>query len=177
MGMPKHLLQENGAYWIERTVSILSQRVEQVVIAGAGDLPESLVQVPRVADISGVSGPLAGILAAFRRYPSVSWLVVACDLPDLEGDALQWLLEQRGQGVLVVMPALMDDGQVEPLLAYYGRQSRPLLENMAQTGCWKMNRLRDMPGVITPQPPRVLRRAWCNVNRRDEFEQRQASKG
>ena len=164
MGQPKHLLQQDGRTWIERAVSVLRPRVAQVVIAGAGHLPASLAGDRRVDDVPGLGGPLAGILAAFRRYPQVSWLVAACDLPDMQDGALQWLLEHRRPGVLAVMPDLAADGRIEPLLAYYDRACRPLLEEMATSGRQRMNRLRHAEGVMTPQPPFPLRISWRNVN-------------
>lgn len=164
MGVPKHLLQREGRTWIERTVAMLRRRVERVVIAGSGSLPDSLVSVVRVDDVPDLAGPLAGILAAFRRYPQVSWLVVACDLPDMEEEALQWLLACRRPGVTAIMPELAGDGRIEPLLAYYDRSCRPLLEEMARLGQRRLSRLQESAGVITPQPPPSLRPSWRNVN-------------
>ena len=170
MGRPKHLIEDDGLLWIERTVDLLAQRVEQVIVAGSGILPDTLSALPRAADVAGIGGPLAGILAAFRQYPTVSWLIAACDLPDLEVAALQWLLDQRKPGVLAVMPAVTIEGWVEPLLAYYDCRFRPLLEAMASDGHRRMNRLKGEAGVITPQPPPDLRGSWRNVNRPDELE-------
>lgn len=174
MGQPKHLLAPDGRPWIEQTVARLRQEVAEVVIAGAGLLPPSLAEVVRVADVDGLAGPLAGILAAFRRYPGVSWLVVACDLPDMETAALQWLLICRRPGVVAVMPDLAGDGRIEPLLAYYDQSCRPLLEAMAASGGRRLNRLREAVGVITPQPPLPLRASWRNVNTPDELRRDQA---
>lgn len=164
MGTPKHLIEQNGRTWIERTVAMLRQTVSQVVIAGAGDLPASLVDTVRVDDLSDLAGPLAGILAVFRAYPQVSWLVVACDLPDMQGEALQWLLDCRGPEVLAVMPELAGDGRIEPLLAYYDCACRHPLEMMASAGHRRLNLLQAVAGVITPQPPSHLRACWRNVN-------------
>jgi molybdopterin-guanine dinucleotide biosynthesis protein A len=169
MGQPKHLLQQDGRTWVERTVSILRPRVAQVIIAGGGYLPASLAADRRVDDVPGIGGPLAGILAAFRGYPQVSWLVAACDLPDMQDEALQWLLKHRRSGVLAVMPDLAADGRIEPLLAYYDRACRPLLEEMAANGQQQMNLLRREEGVITPQPPFPLRISWRNVNTPQEL--------
>jgi molybdopterin-guanine dinucleotide biosynthesis protein A len=169
MGRPKHLLHRQGRTWIERTVAILRPRVERVVIAGAGDLPPSLAGEMRVEDVAGLGGPLAGILSAFRCYPDVSWLVAACDLPDLEEIALEWLLARRGLEVLAVLPDLAADGRVEPLLAYYDRRCRSLLESMAASGQQRMQWLRQAQGVITPQPPEALRACWRNVNTPQEL--------
>ena len=174
MGTAKHLLQQQGCTWIEQTVAMLRQKVEQVVIAGAGELPASLAEVIRVDDVADLAGPLAGILAAFRQYPQASWLVVACDLPDLQVDALQWLLDCRRPGVLAVMPELAGDGRIEPLLAYYDRACQELLEEMAAGGSWRMNRLQAAAGVVTPQPPPHLRACWRNVNTPEDLDRNPA---
>jgi len=164
MGAPKHLLRQNGQAWIERTTSILRRKVEQVVIAGAGDLPASLARTLRVDDAPELAGPLAGILAAFRAYPQVSWLVAACDLPDMQEEALQWLLDCRRTGVAAIMPELAGDGRIEPLLAYYDQSCRRLLEELAAGGHRRMSRLQGASGVWTPRPPAHLQSSWRNVN-------------
>lgn len=164
MGQPKHLLAQDGLTWIERTVALLRPRVEQVVIAGAGALPASLSTVKQLDDIPDLGGPLAGILAAFRAFPQASWLVTACDLPFMQDEALQWLLDCRRPGVVAIMPDLAQDGRIEPLLAYYDRACRPLLEEMAANGKRRLNRLREVEGVITPQPPLSLHPSWRNIN-------------
>jgi molybdopterin-guanine dinucleotide biosynthesis protein A len=170
MGRPKHLLEQDGQTWIERSVNLLGTMVEQVVIAGSGDLPVALAAIPRVDDIRGIGGPLAGMLAVFRCYPDVSWLMAACDLPDMDALALQWLLKHRRPGILAVMPDLAADGRLEPLLAYYDRQCRPLLEAMAASGQHRLSQLGTLQGVLTPQPPPSLRHCWRNVNTPQELE-------
>ena len=164
MGTPKHLIVQDGLAWIERTVTLLHKMLGQVVIAGAGDVPLSLQDVVRVPDASGVGGPLAGILGTMRAFPDVSWLVVACDQPDMREEALQWLLDCRGAGVLAVMPDISGTGRVEPLLAYYDRLILPVLEEMASGGHRRMNRLQSVPGVKTPTPPSHLHDSWHNIN-------------
>lgn len=170
MGTPKHLLKLDGQSWVERTVAVLGQVVEQVVVAGGGELPASLHPLPRVADIADLGGPLAGILAVLRAYPTVSWLVVACDQPDMHSDALRWLLSYRAPGVLAVLPDIAGNGRVEPLLAYYDQTMRPVLEEMAASGHRRMNRLQSVPGVISPCPPAHLHGSWLNINTPGELD-------
>ncbi len=164
MGRPKHLLEQNGITWIERIVETLQQKVQQVVISGPGALPESLSHLPRIADAPGLAGPLAGILGALRRKPQFSWLVSACDLPDIHSGALEWLLAQREPGVWATLPDLDGDGRVEPLLAYYNYRCRHHLEAFAATGSLRISGLVGKYGVKTPQPPAYLQQAWRNVN-------------
>ena len=152
MGRPKHLIEADGCSWLERTVLLLGQCVERVVIVGPGEVPSALAATERLADAEGAAGPLAGILAAFRAHPGVSWLV-AC----------------RAPGVVAVLPDLAGDGRIEPLLAYYDHRCAGLLETMAAAGQRRMNRLGEAPGVITPQPPAHLRGSWRNVNTPEEL--------
>lgn len=164
MGTPKHLLCQDGMTWLERTVGLLAQCTQRVVIAGAGEVPDTLGQLGRIADIAGVAGPLAGILAAFRLWPWVSWLVAACDQPDMHIEALHWLLSCRRPGVRAILPALAGDDHIEPLLAYYDQTCRDLLETMAASGRWGLCALGRERGVMTPQPPEHLHGSWRNVN-------------
>jgi molybdopterin-guanine dinucleotide biosynthesis protein A len=170
MGTPKHLLRRNGLTWLELTVQKLMTRVEQVVLSGRGEIPASLAALPVVADAEGINGPLAGLVAMFRWRPGVSWLISACDLPDLDTGALDWLLSFRGPGVRAVLPDLRNNGQVEPLLAFYDWHCRELLEELVERGSLRLSDLVGRPGVITPQPPEALRRAWRNINTPGELK-------
>nr|WP_321466314.1 molybdenum cofactor guanylyltransferase [uncultured Desulfobulbus sp.] len=171
MGTPKHLIMQDGQTWVERTVTLLQQMLPRVVIVGGGELPASLHTLTRVPDVPAIGGPLAGILAALRAFPRVSWLVVACDQPDMRAEAIAWLLACREPGVLAVMPDIAGTGRVEPLLAYYDRAILPLLETMAAQGHRRMNRLQSYPGVKTPTPPSHLHDSWHNINTPDALAQ------
>jgi molybdopterin-guanine dinucleotide biosynthesis protein A len=164
MGAPKHLLRRDGLTWLELTVQKLMTRVDAVVLSGNGEIPGPLASLPVVADVPGIRGPLAGLIAVFRWRPGVSWLVSACDLPDLDIGALDWLLSFRGPGVRAVLPDLRNNGQVEPLLAYYDCFCRELLEELVERGSLRLSELAGKPGVVTPQPPQALRGAWRNIN-------------
>ena len=170
MGSPKHLLRHAGLTWLELIVEQFRGQVERVVLAGQGEIPSSLVSLPVIPDAPGLMGPLAGVLAVFRQYSQCSWLVAACDLPRLEGEALSWLLGCRGPGVRAVLPDLMGDGQVEPLLAYYDCSCRDLLEEIAASGSYKLSGLVGRPGIITPQPSAHLLGSWRNMNRPEDID-------
>lgn len=164
MGKAKHLLSHNGRTWLEHTVELLQQHCEQVVIVGLGAVPDEVSQHPRLADSPGVEGPMAGLLAAMRWRPLVSWLVAACDLPAVSPQALQWLLVSRSPGVWATLPGLAGSIGVEPLLAHYDFRSRLLLEQLAAQGEFSLSRLAAHPKVISPVPPDHLSRAWQNIN-------------
>ena len=127
-------------------------------------IPKSLVECVRLPDAPGVKGPMAGILSAMRWAPRGSWLVAACDLPQLSAGALRWLLSTRAPGVWAALPRLPGAANVEPLLAHYDFRARRLLEEMAAGGNFRLNDLAADAKVISPAPPPRLARAWRNVN-------------
>ena len=164
MGTPKHLLRDGGQTWLERTVRRLRAVCRRVLIAGSGEVPASLAGATRLPDAPDLAGPVAGILSAMRWSPRASWLVCACDLPEMSVDALQWLLSTRAPGAWATLPRLAGSAGVEPLLAHYDFRARALLERLAAKGRWRLNDLAGCEKVITPTPPAALTRAWRNAN-------------
>lgn len=164
MGRPKHLLRGDGGTWIERTVKAIEGAVERVAIAGAGEVPDSLGDRVRLPDVADASGPMAGVLAAMRWAPGVSWLVAACDMPDLSPEALRWLLDQRRPGRWAVLPRTAPEAPVEPLLAYYDLRARPIVESLAGRGEFRLRRIVGNRGVVVAPVPAALAGAWRNVN-------------
>ena len=164
MGRPKHLLRRDGATWLERTVALLDAHCESVVICGAGEVPDAVGHCPRLPDAPALQGPLAGLLACLRWAPHASWLVCACDLPELSRPALAWLLEQRRPGAWAVLPRRHADAPAEPLFALYDFRARPLLEAQAARGNMAPRAIAAHGKVLTPVVPPALAAAWRNVN-------------
>lgn len=79
-----------------------------------------------VTDIHPSRCALAGLHAGLF-YASNPWAyVTACDVPFANEQVIQYLIDQREQGVEVIVPRT-DDG-LEPLAALYSRQCIPLIE-------------------------------------------------
>jgi molybdopterin-guanine dinucleotide biosynthesis protein MobB len=175
MGRPKHLIREKDKTWLEHAVETLAPKVEQVVLSGAGDIPASLAALPRIPDAPGLAGPLAGILSVMRWQRTVSWLVMACDQPDVQPESLDWLLVQRQPGIRAVLPDLLGDGHLEPLLAWYDFRCRSQLETIAASGSLRLSRLADKTGIRHVQPPEHLHRSWRNVNTPDQITHKDKS--
>ena len=174
MGRPKHLLRQGRRTWLEHTVGCLRPVAEKAVIAGAGEVPRALADVAHLPDALGVRGPLAGILAAMRWAPWATWLVAACDLPNLSPQAIAWLLETRTAGVWATLPRPAGGRVVEPLLAHYDFRARAILEGLAAEGNFSPSRAADHPKVLTPTPPAALRAAWENVNTPEDLARRRS---
>jgi molybdopterin-guanine dinucleotide biosynthesis protein A len=170
MGRPKHLITgEDGRTWLETTVERLEEAADQVVLSGKGDIPESLAHLPRMVDIVDVKGPLTGVLSAMRWNPLVSWLLAACDMPDIKRQGLSWLLSMRKPGVWGTVPCQQQNGYSEPLLAHYDFRSAHLLEKLLSRGCLRINQICKESKISTPSIPSELKNCWRNCNSPDDL--------
>jgi molybdopterin-guanine dinucleotide biosynthesis protein A len=122
-----------------------------------------------VEDLPGIGGPLAGIGAVMRRRPFVSWVVLACDMPDITPTALNWLLGQRRDGSLAVIPFNPQSRKSEPLCAWYDYRCGVLIEDLLLAGEQKISLLCGKEGVNEPVIPDDLSSRWRNVNRPEEL--------
>ncbi|MBS0395966.1 MAG: NTP transferase domain-containing protein [Proteobacteria bacterium] len=95
----------------------VSVRPDQRDEAERGRYPQV---VDRLADI----GPAAGILAAFDARPDHAWLVVAVDLPLLDGGTLARLCAQRDPAAVATAYRSAEDGLPEPLCAIWEPAAR-----------------------------------------------------
>lgn len=171
MGQPKHLLKgKNGRTWLENTVARLEEVVAKVVLSGDGEIPDSLFYLPRMVDIENVQGPMAGALSAMRWNPQVSWLVVACDMPEIRREGLHWLLEQRRVGAWGTVPRHQDTAYFEPLLAHYDFRSGPLLEQLLLSGCLRISGICNYSKIANPLIPPELLCSWRNLNTPEDLD-------
>ncbi len=171
MGRPKHLIRgKDGQTWVEHTANLLSSFVEEVVISGKGDIPESLSHLQRIADIPEVAGPLTGILAAMRWHPDSCWLLIACDMPNITKEALEWLIANRDMTSFGAVPRLHDDGFVEPLLALYEPQAKDYFEELAAASIFRISRVSKRSKISTPVVPEHLAESWRNINTPEQLK-------
>ncbi|HNP64562.1 MAG TPA: NTP transferase domain-containing protein [Woeseiaceae bacterium] len=121
MGRDKALLDRGGRSQLAYMVDLLGQFVDSVFVSArpeqADDAERSQYEliVDRYRDL----GPIAGILTALREHPEVDWLVVACDLPNIDAETLQNLLAHRDGGQYFTAYESSYDQLPEPLCAIY----------------------------------------------------------
>lgn len=165
MGRPKHLIEDaDGVTWGEKIVRTLSMVTEKVILSGSGKIPQSLTHLERLVDIVDAQGPLAGILAAMRWNPHVSFIVVACDMPGIQEDSLGWLLARRRPGIWGSVPLHPQSQRFEPLFAHYDYRSRVLFERLLQRGSLRPNHVCKAEKIETPLVPSNLSGSWSNFN-------------
>lgn len=176
MGRPKHLIQDDsGKTWLERSLEAIGPFVDDLVISGGGELPATLHGTARVDDMPGLEGPLAGIGALVRKHPFSSWLVLACDMPNLNEQSIAWLLAQRKGRRRAVIPKNPSTGRSEPLLAWYDYRCGPLIDNMIAAGNRRISELCNEESTAQPWIPDDLVHCWRNFNYPEDLDSRGSS--
>lgn len=107
-------------------------------------------------------GPLGGILTALRSDRETAWLVVACDLPLLEKQSLQFLVDCRDSEKVATTYKSPFDGLPEPLITIWEPKSYPVLLEFLGKGitCPRKALINSDTLVIESENPESL----MNVN-------------
>jgi molybdopterin-guanine dinucleotide biosynthesis protein MobB len=170
MGRPKALLRVKGETLMEKSVGALRAVAGSPVLLGSGELPASLETITRIPDAPGVTGPMAGMLGAFRWDPQSVWIISAVDMPLMEKNAWRWLLDQRRPGAWAVLPRLGGRRTVETTGGCYEPMIFDHIESLAEQGQAKLQEIARHPKVLTPRVPDELTHSWKNVNTPEEWE-------
>jgi molybdopterin-guanine dinucleotide biosynthesis protein A len=140
MGRDKALLDFGGVPLIQHTARLLGPLVDKVTIVGSSKRYEAL-GLRAIADGGAETrrrahqrppGPLTGIVTALATTRSQWNLIVACDLPYLSAEWLDWLLSRalRSRGEAVVPRT---ERGIEPLAAVYRREcAEPITAALAE---------------------------------------------
>ncbi|GAA4172010.1 NTP transferase domain-containing protein [Sphingobacterium sp. E70] len=137
MGSPKEKMHWHGKEQVYYLADMLrnycdevyiSCRAEQLdEIAGGEEMASTYAWLSdRYTDI----GPMGGILTAFEFRPERAWLVVACDLPLVDSEALAYLIQHRDPQRIATAFKSPQDSSPEPLLAIWEPSSLPILQQM-----------------------------------------------
>lgn len=154
MGSPKHLLPVPSTHQplyqhIIRVIHVAFPEMHTVYISIADKSPLDDVLRQEAISIStetgarriGIKlisdettqdvGPAAGLLAAHQYDPNTFWLVVACDFPLLDPEALRQLVEAYKTPVTCFVNR---EGFSEPLLAMWSQQALQRLRENVRGG-------------------------------------------
>jgi len=171
MGHDKALLVRDGQSQLLHMVSLLDAVVERVFVSARSDQKDDAERsrFELVVDRYEDMGPIAGILSALQEYPQADWLVVACDLPNIDDSTLRFLLDNTSDNQPFTAFRSSHDGLPEPLCAVYRAGSDKLLQEFVDDGlvCPRKVLIRSDTCLLEQPNPRSL----DNVNTPDDLKQ------
>ena len=136
MGEDKALLVRDGTSQLEHIAVLLQALTDKVFVSTRAEQQDERVR-PRfeqIVDQFDDIGPIAGILSAMQEYPHVDWLVVACDLPNVDDETIRFLLANRSVEQPFTAYRSSHDDLPEPLCAVYRAGADEIIRKFVDEG-------------------------------------------
>jgi molybdopterin-guanine dinucleotide biosynthesis protein A len=136
MGRDKALIRVDGETQLSRAVRLLESFVDRGFVSTRADQQDEPERrnyhqiVDRYEDL----GPIAGILSALQEHNDVGWLVLACDLPNIDETTIRFLLENRSGDQPFSAFKSCSDGLPEPLCAFYAAGTGSIIKAFIDDG-------------------------------------------
>jgi molybdenum cofactor guanylyltransferase len=176
MGTAKWALDYQGEPQAQHTARLLGEVCERVFLSvRAGQPVEGMPELPRIEDRFPAWGPSAGILSAMEVHPDAAWLVVACDLPFLDGPTLATLAARRDPLMVATTYRSSHGGLPEPLCTIWEPRARQRLLQAAgiDRNCPRKVLIESRPLLLDLANPRAL----DNANTPDDYQSARAALG
>lgn len=132
----KALLIYKGRTLLEKTIDVLSSVVDEVIVSVRDqrqqeDLYKYLQDIKILCDAHQEKGPLGGMLEGMRGAAGKYVFVVACDMPFIRSDVIDFLFNEAVDHDAVI--PMWKDGRKEPLHSVYNRERFvPVIERSIQ---------------------------------------------
>jgi molybdopterin-guanine dinucleotide biosynthesis protein A len=170
MGSDKALLDHGGQSQLDFITGLLRRCVDRVFVSTRADQAddEERGRFDQIIDRYSNMGPVAGILSALEEHPDVDWLVVACDLPNIDEETLRMLIAHRAGTQPFSAFTSSHDGLPEPLCAIYHAGCTDIVRRFVDDGinCPRKILIRSETRLLDPVNPRAL----DNVNTPDDLK-------
>ena len=170
MGQDKALLDFHGKPQIEYVHALLSKLCAKVYLSKRPNQKpyKRLLIIDDAPEFTDI-GPIGGILSAMQKHPGVSWVVVACDLPFIDGKVIKTLFAKRNIHSLATAFISTHDGLPEPLCAIWEGGNDQAIMQLLKEGiqCPRKILIKSNTHLIKQENPRWL----DNVNTPQELQQ------
>jgi molybdenum cofactor guanylyltransferase len=137
MGRDKAMLEIDGVTMIERAIDLLrSLDVETCIVGSSTEFPPH-PDARVIPDVWPGAGPLGGIATALK-HSSKDWnLVVACDIPYLTREWLEFLMRRAGASSAPAVVPRNERG-AEPMCAVYHKRAEAAIRAALENGTRKV---------------------------------------
>ena len=128
MGKDKGILNYHGKPQREYEADLLNDLCANVFLSlNQNQSSEGEKSYPIIKDTFTGLGPYGAILSAFRAYPNHAWLTIACDLPLLNKESLNLLVQKRNPSKLATCFHNPETKFPEPLITIWEPRAYPVL--------------------------------------------------
>jgi molybdopterin-guanine dinucleotide biosynthesis protein A len=167
MGQDKSAINWHGKDQRYYLAGQLKKYTDKVYISCRGDQQQDIDPAYQALPDTFINlGPFGAILSAFREQPDKAWLVVACDLPLLNQQTLDFLVAHRDPSSIATAFQSSYNDFPEPLITIWEPKSYQVLLSFLAQGysCPRKVLINSDVKVIQPPNPDAL----TNVNTPEE---------
>lgn len=160
MGQDKALLVRDGRSQLSHVAGLLDAHTDKLFVSARRDQqadPERN-RFETIIDKYDEIGPLAGILSALEDHPDCNWLVVACDLPNIDDETLDFLVAHHDTGKPFTAYRSSYDDLPEPLCAIYTSGCAEIIRRFVEEGitCPRKILIRSDTSLLQQPNPTAL---------------------
>jgi molybdopterin-guanine dinucleotide biosynthesis protein A len=169
MGRDKALLVRDGHSQLAHIAALLEGITERVYVSSRQDQQDDpeRSRFENIVDRYEGIGPIAGILSAMDAYPDANWLVVACDLPNIDEATLSFLIENSRTKQPFTAFRSNYDGLPEPLCALYRCASDAIIRRFVEDGIVCPRKILIRSDTLLLEQPNPV--ALDNINTPDDL--------
>ncbi len=170
MKQDKSLIEYHGLPQKDYLFSMMSNYCDEVYFSGRSEQNSSSNANQFIVDSQiNVTGPFNGLLSAHQKFPKASWLILACDLPLVTQESIDYLLKNRNQNAMATAYAKKNSNLPEPMFSIWEAKAfNQILEFMEsfQSRCPRKYLLQQNIQLIYPKDDTIL----LNANKPEDRE-------
>lgn len=145
MGVDKSILPiSKNKTMISNIVEIFTDIFEEVIVVSNQLNKYEIDNIREASDIYLGAGPLGGIHAGLVTSSNDYIFVVACDMPFIETNLIEYLIEV-GKGYDITVPIIAN--KIEPLFAVYSKNCKSYIEGLLKSNVYKVKELFSLVKV------------------------------
>jgi molybdenum cofactor guanylyltransferase len=132
MGEDKRLIDYHGKTQEQYLFDLLSIYCSEVYVSINKNQTADL---PHIFDLDlSIKSPIVGILSAFEKHSETAWLVVACDMPFINQEVIEYLINHRNPEKFATAFLNPEEHFPEPLLTIYEPKILEILKEAINQG-------------------------------------------
>jgi molybdenum cofactor guanylyltransferase len=168
MGTDKAFLAFRGKTLIQHVIEKLSPAVDEMIVV-SNNLSFLEMKTDVISDVIKDKGPAGGIHAALQHCSSSKIVVVSCDMPFINAEAIEFIIK-NSSNTQITLP--FHNNNLEPLFGVYSKDCFLQWEKLVQQNVLKLSDIIShfsLQKLLTDEHPVFTDAMFTNINTKDDF--------
>ncbi len=167
-GINKGLIIIDSKPIIEHLIDNLRPFCKKIIIVANNDAYNYIPNIFVVSDIVKEIGPLGGIHAGLLSSDEEKNIVLSCDTPYINADAVTKIINNKGKADAVIA---QENKTIHPLFGIYSKNIIPIIVQQINKQDFKLQNLLNCINTFYVQFSEQERKLFTNINTHQELTQ------